>query len=452
MTVSATCRLFLSLALSVGSVSVASRDGFGETLDGAMIVAYQTNPRLVAGRAELEATAELVPQALAGFRPTVTVDGTSEGVTGQSSLGDIDRLTSGAALNLRQSLYSGGGTVAGVASAEEIVSAQRAVLMSTEQQVLLDVVSAYSATWRDRSVLELAVANEARIARQLQATRDRFNVGEVARTDLAQAEARLAGARSDIEQARADLAASVAAFRDLVGHEPGDLESPMPIETLPESREAAFAIAESNPTVLAAAHLVQSGRHQIDVAYADLLPSLDLTGELSYLDEPSSGLDWQRRGRLGVQLSIPLYQGGRVYSQVRERRQTLRRRQSELEGSVRGVQRNVATSWELLQAARSAIEALRSQVNANQIALNGVQQEALVGQRTVLDVLDAEQELFQAQVDLVRARQIETFASYQLKSAVGELTVVRLGLDVEPYDAEAYFEQQRNRLFGIAID
>ena len=208
--------------------------------------------------------------------------------------------------------------------------------------------------------------------------------------------------------------------------------------------------AGSNPDIMTAKHLLETNRHQVDVAYADLLPDLNLTGDVSYIDEPSSGVDWQRRAQVGLELSIPLYQGGRVYSEVRERRQTLRQSQNDLEVSMRSVQRQVTTAWEQLQAARAAIEALMAQVRANQVALDGVQEEALVGQRTVLDVLDAEQELFQAQTDLVRAQRAETLASYQLKFAVGELTVVGLALDVEPYDAESYYNQHRSRLFGVA--
>ncbi|MCB2054961.1 MAG: TolC family outer membrane protein [Geminicoccaceae bacterium] len=419
------------------------------TLDQAFVDAYLENPRLRAGRAQLRATDELVPQALSGYRPTVEIDGSLEGVSGQTDRGDIDRLTTGAALSLRQNLYAGGGTQALVDASLEVVAATRAQLLSLEQTVLTDVVAAYSAVWRDRVVLELALANASRLDRQLQATRDRFSVGEVARTDVAQAQARVAGARSDIEQARADLAASVAAYRAVIGEDPQDLAEPEPAADLPASPEAAFLLAATNPEVVAAARLVESQRHRIDVAYADLLPSLDLTGDLSYLDEPSAGLDYQRRATVGLQLNIPLYQGGLEYSQVRENRQTLLQRQGELENSVRSVQQQVTTAWEQLIAARAAIEALKAQVDANRIALDGVQEEAQVGQRTVLDVLDAEQELFESQVDLVRAQRVETVASYQLKAAIGEMTVVGLDLDVDPYDAEAYFEQQRTRLFGI---
>ena len=201
------------IAVLTAALLLGSAYGCGaraETLDEALVEAYGSNPRLVAGRAELRASDELVEQARAGFRPVISANGTLEAVAGQTNFGDIDRKTAGLALAIRQSLYSGGGTTARLASAEKLVLAQRARLVSLEQDVLLDVVDAYTSTWRDRLVLKLAFANETRLERQLQATKDRFYVGEVARTDLAQAEARVAGARSDVEQARANLSASSA--------------------------------------------------------------------------------------------------------------------------------------------------------------------------------------------------------------------------------------------------
>ena len=433
----------------------AGRGGDGvraETLDEALERTYRENPRLVAGRAQLRAVDETVPQALSGYRPTITVDNEVLSRDVETDRTEYDGSTASTALNLRQSIYSGGGTTANVAAAEETVRAQRAILVSLEQDVLLDVVDAYTSTWRDRSVLELAQTNRGRIARQLEATRDRFRVGDVARTDVAQAEARLARAESDIEQARADLSASEAFYRDVVGEKPGVLDEPKVLEALPSTVDAAHELARSNPLVLASEYLVRNSRYRIDAAGANLLPSLDLTGQLAYADDPSAGVSWQKRAAVGLQLSVPLYQGGRVYSEVRQSRQTLKQRQSELETSVRSVQRFVSAAWDRLAAARAAIVAIESQVRANRIALNGVQEEASVGQRTVLDVLDAEQELFQSQTDLVRAVSIEVIASYELKSSVGQLTVAGLALNVVPFDPRSYYDQQRNRLFGTDIN
>ena len=436
-----------ALLLSAG---LSSGPGGADTLPEALISAYLNNPRLEGGRATLRATDEAVPQALAAGRPRVFLDGNVDAVTSDTDVTERDdRVVGGVNLSLRQPLYAGGGIRAGVRRAENDVRAERAFLLATEQQVLFDVVDAYTSTWRDRAVLEIAISTEQRIQRQLQATRDRFEVGEVARTDVAQAESRLARARADIETARADLAASTAFYRDVVGIDPGMLTDPEAFPDLPTSEAEAQALAARNPNITTATFRLQAAREGVDVAFADLLPSVDLTGNLRYQQNESRTIDRRDEARIGVQVSIPLFQGGADRSRVRQTRQTVEARRSDLEDTLRGVQRSVTTAWERVSAARAAIDAFEEEVRANQIALDGVEEEAMVGQRTVLDVLDAEQELFDSQVNLVRARREWIVATYQLKSAVGELTVAGLDLDVQPFDATANYLQQRDRLFGL---
>lgn len=416
----------------------------------ALAVTYAENPQLDAARARLRAVDENVPRALAGFRPRVFADGTAEAVSGQTDLGDLDRRGASVGLSVTQNLYAGGATRAAVQRAEQEVRAERGRLLAVEQDVLLAAVEAYSATWRDRSVLDFARNNRDRIARQLRATRDRYSVGEVSRTDVAQAEARLARARADVERALADLAASTAEFRRVIGRDPAeDLEDPPAFEELPGTLEEALARAENHPSVAAARFDLASARAAVDEAVAGLLPTLDLRGDAAYAREPTTSLEWQRRASVALQLSVPLYQGGAAYARVRQARQTVTGRQRELDAATREVQRQVASAWEALRAAGAAIEAFEAQVRANRIALEGVRQEALVGTRTVLDVLDAEQELFDSQVNLVRARRDRVVASYRLAAAIGELTAARLGLGVELYDPEPNYLRQRARLFGL---
>jgi TolC family type I secretion outer membrane protein len=424
------------------------------SLQDALVTTYLTSPRLEAGRAELRQTDELVPQALAGYRPTLFLNSGVEAVQGTSKfdeadVGSANRSTSSVGVTVRQNLYAGGGTQASVSRAENLVTAQRARLAGLEQQVLLDTVDAFTAVYRDQSVLELALNNEERLQRQLEATRDRFEVGEVARTDVAQAEARLSRARADIEGAKADLAASRALYRRVVGEDPRNLDEPRALRELPPSFEDAMALATDSPDVLAATFDLYAARDDVDVAFADLLPSLDLEAEAAYQDQPTVQTRWARSAALGLNLAIPLYQGGAASSRVRESRERVRQRRDELETVHRSLQEVVTSSWERLLAATAAIDAFRAEVRANRIALEGVEQEALVGARTVLDVLDAEQELFTSEVNLVRARREEIVASYQLKLAVGQLTVADLKLPVRPFDAAAYYERQRVRLFGL---
>jgi TolC family type I secretion outer membrane protein len=440
------------VAVALVAVLTAPPAGAASLRD-ALVTTYLTSPRLEAGRSELRQVDETVPQALSGYRPSLFLNGDLTGERSTVRQGEVfeqNRAGKSVNLSLRQNLYAGGGTQAQVSRAENQVQAQRSRLYGLEQQVLLDAVDAYTAAYRDQAVLDLALNNEERLKRQLEATRDRFDVGEVARTDVAQAEARLSRARADVEQAKADLASSRAAYQRVVGEEPTKLEEPKVLAELPKTEDETRAFAAQNPDIVAATFDLYAARDNVDVAFSDLLPSLDLRGELEYADEPTAQIEWGRTGLLGLTLSIPLYQGGGEYSRVRQNRQVVRQRRDDLETAHRSVQELVTSSWERLLAATAAIEAFRAEVRANQIALEGVQQEALVGARTVRDVLDAEQELFTSQVNLVRASREEVLASYQLKLAVGQLTVEGLSLPVQAYNPVAYYDANRTRLFGLA--
>lgn len=430
-------------------VALAAPPALADNLDQALISAYLGNPDLAAARAALRATDELVPQALSGWRPQVFVDLSKQYLRGQTDQGDIDANTTSSALSLRQNLYAGGGTQAQTSRAENLVKAGRAELVATEQSVLLQAVQAYTAAWRDRAVLGLALNNEKVLARQLQQTQDQFSVGEVARTDVAQAEARLSRGRADVEKAKADLAASDAFYEQVIGRKPSDLVEPKRLTELPESLAVAQSLAESNPNVVSSTYQLFAARDDVDVAFADLLPSLDLLGRLSYDDEPRNGIDYQRAAAIGLNLSIPLYQGGAEYSRVRQNREIAQQRRDVLESANRSVQAAVTTTWDQLLAAVAAVVSFRDEVRANTIAFEGVNQEQQVGLRTVIDVLDAQQDLFESQVNLVRAQAIEVQASYALRAATGRLTVVDLALAVEPYDPEAYYDHNRDRLFGL---
>jgi TolC family type I secretion outer membrane protein len=435
----------VALAASLAAFAPAT----AETLNDALVAAYMGNPDLEAARANQRATDELVPQAQAGWRPSVFVDTSLQPTRGESNQGSLDRNTKSATLTIQQSLYAGGGTQAQTSRAENLVQAGRAQLVATEQTVLLNAVQAYTAAWRDLAVLDLALNNEQVLRRQLQQTRDQFAVGEVARTDVAQAEARLSRARADVEQAKAGLAASNATYKQVIGQVPQQLADPVRLAAVPATLEEAQSIAESNPNVVAATYQLFAARDDVDVAFANLLPSLDVTGDFSYTDEPQASLEWSRTASIGLTLSIPLYQGGAEYSAVRQNRETVQQQRSQLESTNRSVQANVTTAWDQLLASAAAVDSLEDEVRANQIAFEGVDQEQRVGLRTVIDVLDARQDLFTSQVNLVRARAVEVVSSYQLRASVGQLTVADLKLPVEPYKPETYYVRNRDRLFGL---
>ena len=271
--------------------------------------------------------------------------------------------------------------------------------------MLLDAVDAYTAAYRDQVVLDLALNNEERLKRQLEATRDRFEVGEVARTDVAQAEARLSRARADVEQAKADLASSRAFYERVVGEAPSKLEEPKVLQALPKTESETRAIAEQNPDIIAATFDLYAARDNVDVQFSSLLPSLDLQGVVEYADQPTANTEWGRTAALGLNLSVPLYQGGGEYSRVRESRQRVRQQRDH--PRERPSQRAGAGDRLLGAAAgrdRRDRRASRPRCAPTKSHSKASSRRRWLGARTVLDVLDAEQELFTSQVNLVRAR------------------------------------------------
>lgn len=421
-----------------------------QSLEEALVAAYLTNPTLEAQRAALRATDELVPQALSDWRPTIEGNFASQYADVDNSADSGSFNANSAALGFDQNLYRGGGTVANTTRAEQLVRLERARLIAVEQNVLLNAVEAYTDLLTALAVLELSLQNENRLRRQLQATRDRFEVGEVTRTDVAQAEARLAGAIAERVRSEGAIETARAAYRNVINQEPVRLVTPRPLAELPPTEIEAQQLAETfNPNIAAAQFNLAAARAEVRVAESDLLPELSVRGELSYVDEPNLTLDDQREASIGAALRVPLYQGGGEYARVRQTKQTVRQRRDDLEATFRAVREEVTSGWQQLITARTAIQSIQEQVRAAEIALEGSRQEALVGQRTTLDVLDQERELFVAQVELVRAQRDEIIASYRVKSAIGQLTVIALDLPVEPYDAEAYYSDVRNRLFGL---
>jgi TolC family type I secretion outer membrane protein len=440
----------LAMVIAFGFGLAGAAPAWAQTIDEALVAAYLTNPDLEAQRAALRATDELVPQALSNWRPTVAIDSDATASDIDSSNGGGSLNTKRGSLALDQQIYSGGETVANTERAENLVRAERARLVAFEQNVLLDAVTVYTNLLAAEAVLDFAIQNENRLRRQLQATQDRFEVGEVTRTDVAQADARLSGAIADRVRAEGELAAAKSDYRRVINQEPGRLVVPEPLRALPASEAEAHQLAEvNNPNITVAQFDLAAARADVDVALSALLPRLSVRGELTYADEPTLTQDWQRDASIGANLTVPLYQGGGEYARVRQTKQTVRQRQDDLEAAFRAVRNEVTAAWQALLTASTAIQSISAQVRANQIAVEGARQEALVGQRTTLDVLDQESDLFQSQVNLVQARRDQIVASYRVKASVGELTVVGINLPVEPYDPNAYYLDVRSRLIGL---
>lgn len=444
------------LVLLLAGVLLPALPAAAQTLEEALATAYASNPDLQAARAELRSVNEGVPQELSNWRPRVTVGG-SLGVQRSESDGPFGRGTQDTVprevdLSLTQSLYRGGRTQAGTARAEAEVKAQRARLTTTEQRVLLDSVTAYMDVWRDQSVLELNLKNEQVLRRQLEASRDRFSVGEITRTDVAQSESRLARATADRIAANGDLTSSRAIFQQVIGIYPAILKQPPALEGLPSLRQAVIdASLERNPDVVAARFAETAAHHRVRQDVGELLPEVSVTGGVSHSEESATEDSKSDQYRILAEVSIPLYQQGLVSSRVREDKQVANQRRLELDSARRTAEQTATRAWEALQTARAQISSFRAGVAANTIALEGVRQENAVGARTILDILDAEQELLDSQVQLVRAQRDELVASYSVLSAMGSLTAGYLKLPVDLYDPEKDYDAVRNKWFGLGI-
>ncbi len=438
----------------VGAAALTSGAVQAQTLQEALASAYSSNPTLQAARAKLRATDENVPRALAGWRPTVVLQGSAGYADGRSTLTDqhvsanMDRNTGSAAATLSQPIYSGGRTRAATAQAENQVYAERARLLASEQQVLLDTVTAYVNVIRDQQVVKLNESNVSVLRRQLQATNDRFRVGEITRTDVAQAEARLSGSQADLATAQGNLQTSGAIYARLVGRAPGQLTAPQPLAIPQINAHQVATASQNNPNVVAARFDEASARDSVDVQFSALMPQLSAQASSFRNDNPSSPDTRLTGSQATLNLSVPLYQGGAEHAAVRQARQQAQQARQIVDEVRRQALAQATGSWETYTAAKATVESTRAQIRAAEVALDGVQREALVGSRTTLDVLNQEQELLNARVALVRALANTITASYSLAASVGRLTARDLRLNVQLYDDRAYYNAVRNRWFG----
>ena len=424
------------------------------TLQEALAAAYSNNPTLLAERAHLRSIDENVPTALAGWRPTVVLQGQAGYGWGRASqFGRSfkdNRDIGGVNGSLTQPLYMGGRTRAQTSQAENAVMAERARLIQSEQQVFTDGITAYVNVIQFKQVLALDINNEQVLTQQLQATNDRFRVGEITRTDVAQAEAALAQARAQRQAAEGTLQTARATFRQQFGAEPADdLIEPQPLQLPVKTEQQALQLASANnPNVVAALFDNASAKDSIDVAFAKLMPNLSLQVTQGYDANVSFPHSTSYVGQATLALAVPLYQGGSEYAAVRQARQTEQQARKVVDTQRRAAVQLATQSWETLMATRAAIESDRAAVRANEIALEGVEREAIVGSRTTLDVLNAEQALLNARVALVQALAQLVTATYGVASAVGRLTAHDLGLPVALYSETAYYRAVRNKWFG----
>lgn len=442
------------LAASMVLIDVST--AAAETLPQALAQAYRTNPRLDAERARLRATDEEVNRALSGYRPQINGSadvGYQRTETKPATASNGETHPHGYGVTAVQPIFNGFRTQNQVREAEATVRAGRETLRGVEQAVLLEAVTAYMDVVRDQAIVRLRENNVTVLTRDLRATQDRFNVGEVTRTDVAQAEARRAGSVSALDLARANLRTSRAAFERVVGNPPSNLVEPgVPNKVLPRSVEEAIGIsAKESPNVIGALYREQAARHTVDRIWGELLPSVQLEAGYNRRYDTSRTVDESESTTVTGRLNVPIYQGGEVHARVRQSKHTHVSRLQEIEQQRTEVQAAVVSAWSSYQAAIAQLASDQAQVNANRTALTGVREEEKVGQRTILDVLNAEQELLNSEVNLVTTKRNLVVASYNVLAQVGRLDVKVLGVSGTVYDPEAHYHEVRRRWFGISI-
>jgi outer membrane protein len=443
---------------AIAAERITTRAG-AETLLSALAKAYQNNPQLNAQRAIVRQTDEAVPQALSGYRPTISVTAsagpqyTDTKIKSGGATTHLEGTTVPRAIGItgQQTLFNGFQTANRTRAAEGQVSAARETLRVMEQTILLAAATIYMDVLRDTAALEVQRSNVRVLTETLRQTRDRFNVGEVTRTDVAQAEAQLAAGQSALHAAESTLFTSRGNYRRIIGVEAASLAPGAPVDRLsPQSLPAASALGMSqNPTVTAAMFGVDVALLQVKIAEGALYPRLTLTGTAQQQYDVSLTTPQLFTASALFGLTIPIYQGGTEYATIRQSKETLGQQRLNLDQMRDQARANVVQAWGQVQASKAQVLAAQQQVTASEVALNGVREEARVGQRTTLDVLNAQQALVNARLALVNAQHDRVVASYNLLSAVGRLSPQILRLPTSIYDPMVHYQQVRDVWSGV---
>ena len=468
----------------------ASAPLHAETLKEALTAAYLYNPILKSAQAQLRATDNGVAQAKSGYRPTITAsyqEGWDELHTKLAGLAipqgyypamrtapaavparhnsslPLCSLSGSRAANglsnprmgqvaLQETLFDGFRTYNNIKGAEALVEATREDLRGAEINVLLNAATAYMNVVRDSAIVKLRENAVKVLAEQLRATEDRFKVGEVTRTDVAQAQSGLAASQADLSIAQGTLYGDQALFGQYIGHPPGALRDPgPPNKHLPKTLQAAIDAAQAeNPGILGAIFRERAQQHQVKAVKGQLLPSLSMSASYNRAAQPfgAPNVAFEEETRVYGTLTVPLYEAGSVSAQIRQAIETLSQARQNVDVQRESARANVSAQWGLIVAAKGNVAAGKSAVQATGIALQGVREEEKVGQRTILDVLNAEQQNLLAGVNLVSFQRDLVVASYGVLANMGRLTAADIALQAELYDPTRYYGEVKDSWYG----
>lgn len=452
-------RLAFVAAFASVALFAASPRALAESMAQALASAYADNPEINSARAQTRAEDENVAIARGARLPTIgivnqTTFQTSD-VAGRSGLsgaaGKNTTFDNEVTLSVEQNVFTGFRVTNSIRQAESGVLASRELLRNTVENVLFQAAQAYQDVIRDKAILEIRRLNVIFLDEQVRAANERFSVGENTKTDVAQARAAAAEARAQVAVATANLATSRATFRQVIGHDPGNLSDGFPYERLiPSQLAQAIAIGQDDhPIILAAMHQADAQAFAIKQIEGELLPSASVEGTVGRRDVWDLDPDPNGASVVG-RITIPLFPGGSVYPRIRQAKEVYGLQKIQIDVARDQVRAAVVTAWAQVEAAIGAISAAQEAVEAAEIALSGVQEEQLVGQRTTLDVLDAQQVLLTAREGLVIARHGRVVANFSVLSAMGRLTAERLALPIEPYDSTEHYRAVRGRFIGVS--
>lgn len=427
------------------------------SLQEALKSAYETNPALEGERAALRAVDENMAIAKSGFRPTMSVSGQYRDVHANNNVVKVqDGYSRSLSANLVQPVFSGFKTVNSIKAADSYIRAEQNNLYNVEQSVLLEAATAYLDVMRDEAIVKLRENNEKLLKKRMDETNQRYEVGELTRTDVSQAKARYSAAKSDRIASEGNLLASKAIYSQIVGQEPQDLIEPKEIaELFPTDFEQAKREAiENNYSVQQAKYLLESKTYDVKTNTGDLLPSINVnanatrgTEESRLTKDPTTNSAY-----VGVSFDMPLYAGGASRAKIRQSKYEKWQAQELVQQAERAAIATVTSSWEYMNANKAKIVSVKDQIKAYEIALDGVQKEEALGNRTVLDVLDAYQYLLNSQVEEVVALRDYYVSGLQMLSSVGKLTAENLKLDVELYQPKKYYKETRDKWLSISVD